>query len=66
MIGREAMGGPSSLPLEPKGLRDQRKFEWMETLHGTMWVLFHGLLDIALGSLKRGGFGTILGAVASD
>lgn len=66
VIGREAMDGPSSLPLEPKGLRDQRKFEWMEILHGTMWVLFHGLLDIALGSLKKGGFGTTLGAVASN
>ena len=54
----------------PKGTRHQKTFELMNNLHGilhgTTRILFHNLLDIALGPSKRGESNAKLGIVASN
>ena len=51
-------------------LEEPKKFEWMknlhDVLHGTEWMISHGLHGVALDPLKRGGTNAELGAMASN
>ena len=59
MIGREVGDGPHTLYTRPWGPSWPKEFEWMENInsivHGTKWILLHGLLDIVLGPSKTDG-----------
>ena len=63
VIGREAGDSPSSLYTILWRLEEPKKVWWMKNLHdalyhGRKWTMLHGLLDVALGSTKRGGSST--------
>ena len=57
VIGWEACEGLSSLYTRSWGPRRPKKFEWMkilrDILHGTKWIVFHGLLNNVLDLMKH-------------
>lgn len=57
------------LHIRPRGPEGPKKFAWMKNLHGTMhgtdWMMFHGLPNIAFGPSNRGGSDAKLENVAN-
>ena len=66
MIAKEVVDGQSSLQIGPSRPQEANKFGWIKHLHGNMWIIFHSLRNIALGSLKRGGSNAKPRIVASN
>ena len=67
MFGLKAKFGPTSFYTRSWRPKGPQKFAWMKKLycilHGSKWIILHGLLDIMLSPSKKGGSNAKLGAM---